>query len=194
MKNTRFFTLIEVLAAMAIIMILSLIGYGSYSYATNAAKTAGSAALMKNLEAGVESFYNKYGYYPQSTAGDKFNAVVVTIGDDNTVAKINFGVTELADSASDPIKKALFDAFAKAVDLENLKQNRDDTGRLTDAWGGVIYYAAPGMFKTGSFDLISAGPDGKFSSDDADTPVGITDVGKYRDGSGEHLCDDLFDF
>lgn len=193
MKNTRFFTLIEVLAAITIILILSLIGYGSYSYATNAAKTARSQALLKNFEAGVESFNGKRSYYPQSTDGT-FNAVVVTLGDDNTVAKINFGVTELEDSASDPIKKELFNSFAKAVDLESLKQNRDSDGRLTDAWGGVIYYRAPGVFQPGSFDLISAGPDGKFSSDNADTPVGITDVGKYRDGNGEHLCDDLFNF
>ena len=194
MKNTRFFTLIEVLAVMAIIAILGLIGFGSYSYATNAAKTARSEALLKNFEAGLVSFYSQRGYYPQSAAGGEFNAVTMTLGADNTVGTVDFGGTVLEDSDTDPIKKELFNSFAKAVDLEQFRQNRDNTGRLTDAWGGVIYYRAPGVFKTGSFDLISAGPDGKFSSDNADTPVGITDVSKYRDADGGHLCDDLFNF
>ena len=191
MKNTRFFTLIEVLAVMAIIAILSLLGYGSYTYATNAIKTARSQALLKNLESGLESFYNKRGYYPQSTVGS-FNAIVMTLGTDNTVSKINFGVTELDDDAADPVKKELFDSFAKGVDLENFKQNRDSSGRLTDAWGGVIYYRGPGVFKSGKYDLVSAGPDGTFSSDNADTPV--DDAAKYRNASGEPLCDDLFNF
>ena len=191
MKNMRFFTLIEVLAVMAIIAILSLIGYGSYTYATNAVKTSRSQVLLKNLESGLESFYNKRGYYPQSTAGS-FNAIVVTLGPDNTVGKINFGVTELDDNASDPVKKELFDSFAKGVDLETLKQNRDGDGKLTDAWGGVIYYRGPGVFKSGKYDLVSAGPDGTFSSDNAETPV--DDVTKYRNASGEPLCDDLFNF
>ena len=193
MKTMRFFTLIEVLAVITIIAILSLIGYGSYSYATNAVKTARSQALLKNLEVGLENFYNKRNYYPQSTAGG-FNAIVVKLGPDNTVGKINFGVTELDDNASDPVKKELFDSFAKVVDLETLKQNRDPDGKLTDAWGGVIYYRGPGVFKSGGYDLISAGPDGTFSSDNAATPVDITDVTKYRDTAGEHLCDDLFNF
>ena len=191
MKNLRFFTLIEVLAVMAIIAILSLIGYGSYTYTTNAVKTSRSQALLKNLESGLESFYGKRGYYPQSTAGS-FNAIVVTLGADNTVGKISFGVTELDDDASDPVKKELFDSFAKGVDLETLKQNRDGDGRLTDAWGGVIYYRAPGVFKSSKYDLISAGPDGTFSSDNAATPV--DDATKYRNAAGESICDDLFNF
>ena len=71
---------------------------------------------------------------------------------------------------------------------------RDVDGKLTDAWGVVIYYRAPGVFNPASYDLVSAGPDGKFSSDNADTPVNITDVSKYRNSAGEHICDDLFNF
>ena len=197
MKNLRFFTLVEVLAAMAIIVILSLIGYGTYSYATNAAKISGSEAFLKQLEAGLESFYIKNNYYPTSADG-KFNAVKIALGYDKTVSEIDFGGQKLVrttgGSAADRINNELFDSFAKAVDLEQLKQHASVTGELTDAWGGVIYYRAPGAFKTGSYDLVSAGPDGKFSGDNADTPVDVADVSKYRNLEGEHLCDDLFNF
>lgn len=193
MKNTRFFTLIEVLVVIVIIVILGLIGYGSYTYAKNAAKTARSEALFKNLQAGLESFYNKTSYYPSSTGGD-FNAIVITLGADKTVGKISFGVTEIEDNTSDPVKQALFDSFAKAVDLEQLRQCTSASGELTDAWGAPVYYRAPGVFNQTGYDLVAAGPDGKFSSGNADTPVGITDLGKFRNAAGEHLCDDLFNF
>ena len=191
MKNTRFFTLIEVLAAIAIIALLSIIGYGSYSYATNAAKNARTQALFKNPEAGLENLSGKVGYYPGS-AGGAFSPIVVTLGSDKTVNRISFGGTVIEDS-DDPVKKAQFDAFVKGVDLEQLKQNRDNNGRLIDAWGGVIAYRAPSTF-TGSYDLLSAGPDGTFSSDNASDPNTVTDLGKYHDADGNPLCDDLFNF
>ena len=199
MKNARFFTLIEILVTFAIIAILSLIGYGSYSYATNSVKTARSEALLKNLQSGLESFYNNHSYYPQSAADGKLNAVVVTLGTDNTVYKINFGVTELEDSPSDPVKKKQFNSFAKAVDLETLKQNRDSSGRLTDAWGVVIYYRAPGAINTTSFDLIAPGEDGGFGSGKVaappETPVVTGESGRtYIDKDNDWICDDIANF
>ncbi len=191
MKNARFFTLIEVLATMTIIAILSIIGYGSYSYATNAAKKARTETLFKNLEAGLENLSGKVGYYPGS-AGGEFSPIIVTLGDDKTVGRISFGGTIIEDG-DDPVKKAQFDAFAKGADLEQLKQSRDNAGRLIDAWGGVIAYRAPSTF-TGNYDLLSAGPDGTFSSDNATDPNTVTDDGKYPDASGVPLCDDLFNF
>ena len=143
MKNARFFTLIEVLATITIIAILGIVGYGSYSYATNAAKNARTEALFKNLEAGLENLSGKVGYYPGS--GGTFSPIVISLGSDKTVSRISFGGTVIEDNV-DPVKKAQFDAFVKGVDLEQLKQNRDNDGRLNDAWGGVIYYRAPSTF------------------------------------------------
>ena len=198
MKNTRFFTLIELLAAMVIITILSLLGFGVYSHVTDAAKTARAQAILTQLEAGLENFYEQHGYYPKSTAGDVFNPIVLTLGADNPVREIDFGgqtlVDPTGDTPADRIQKKLFESFAKAVDLESFKQNRAADGKLTDAWGGVIYYRAPGVFKSGKYDLISAGPDGTFSSDNASDPNTVTDLGKYHDADGNPLCDDLFNF
>lgn len=201
MKNIRFFTLIELLAAMVIITILSLLGFGVYSHVTDAAKTARAQALLTQLETGLENFYERNGYYPKSSAGGAFNPIVLTLGYDNTVREIDFGgqtlVDPTGDTPADRIQKKLFESFVKAVDLENFKQSRAADGKLTDAWGGVIYYRTPGIFKTGSFDLVSAGPDGKFSSENADDPTGLiqpADAAKFSDADGNPLCDDLFNF
>lgn len=198
MKNTRRFTLVELLAVMALIAILSALGFGVYSYAKGKARESASEALLKQIEAGLENFHTKNGYYPRS-AGGGFGTITFTFAADGTVESVNFGTETLTRVASpsskvDRMKNAKLESFTKAVDMEVLKSNLDSSGVLTDAWGGTIYYRSPGEFKRGSFDLISAGADGKFGSGNANDPKGITDLGKFRENAGDRVCDDVFNF
>ena len=199
MKNIRRFTLVELLAVMALIGILSALGFGVYSYAKGKARGSATEALLKQVEAGLENFRTKNGYYPRS-AGGGFGTITFTFASDGTVQSVNFGTETLTRQTGNSLthvqrmKNAKLESFTKAVDMQVLKNNLDGNGVLTDAWGGKIYYRSPGEFKRSSFDLISAGPDGKFGDGNADTPVGITDLGKFRDNSGEHVCDDVFSF
>lgn len=198
MKKVYRFTLVEILAVMALIAILSAIGFGVYSYAKGKAKESASEALLGQIAAGIESFNAKHHYYPRS--GGDFQPVKFTFGNsDGTLSKIDFGSEVLTLHTGSLTKKQrmeneLIESFAKAVDMEVIKNNLDKDGCLVDAWGGKIYYRSPGAFKTGSYDLVSAGPDGGFGSDGANTPTGITSLGKFRDSAGEKVCDDLFNF
>lgn len=200
MKKIRRFTLVELLAVMAIIAILSGIGFGAYTYANNKAKESSTEALMKQIEAGLESFHTKNGYYPVS--GGDFSVVTITTAADGTISGVNFGSSdsELTYNTSasltrkERMKNEMFETFTKALDLEVIKKHLDNSNRLEDAWGGKIYYCSPGKFNKGTFDLVSAGPDGEFSSDNAAAPTGITDLGKFREDDGTRLCDDLFNF
>jgi prepilin-type N-terminal cleavage/methylation domain-containing protein len=197
MKKIRRFTLIELLAVMAIIAILSGIGFGAYTFANNKAKESSTEALMKQIEAGLESFHTKNGYYPRSNSG--FSAITFTLASDGTVSAINFGSDELTKVSAPATRAArlnneLFESFAKPLDLEVIKKNLNDSRQLEDAWGGIIYYCAPGLLKRGSFDLISAGPDGTFGTGNAANMNGITDVALFRENDGTSLCDDLFNF
>ena len=197
MKKIRRFTLVELLAVMAIIAILSGIGFGAYTYANNKAKESSAEALLKQIEAGIESFHTRNSYYPAS--GSDFHVVTFTVDADGTVSGVNFGGTELTRNASptnrkERMKHEMFENFTKALDLEVIKKSLNADGELEDAWGGKIYYCAPGKLNKSSFDLISAGPDGEFSSDNAADPTGITELGKYREADGTRLCDDLFNF
>jgi len=207
MKKSYRFTLVELLAVMALISILSAIGFGVYSYAKNKSKESASEALLGQITAGLESFNAKHHRYPSS--GGSFQPVKFTFGNsDGTLSEIDFGGETLelqSISDSDPqakkkrMKNELFESFAKAVDMQTIKNNLtppDSNGvcELVDAWGGKIYYRSPGKFKTGSYDLISAGPDGGFGTGGASTPPnGDSDLSKFRD-SGEKVCDDLFNF
>ena len=175
MKNLRRFTLVELLAVVALIAILSAIGFGSYSYAMGKAKESSTRALLKQLEAGLESFHTKNGYYPPS---DGFNVLTIEFAADNTVQEIGFGGASgvkftYAPTPSDRkarLGNEMLESFTKAVDMEALRKHVNASGEIEDAWGGKIYYCAPGTFNKSSFDLVSPGPDGKFGSGSADSP------------------------
>ena len=210
MKRFHRFTLVEILAVMALIAILSSLGFGVYSYAKGKAQESATEALMKQIEAGLGSFYAKHHYYPSS--GGVFHEIKFTFGNaDGTLSEIDFGdastkLTYIASASSkaDRAKNELFESFAKAVDIETIKNNlgnvtRDTNGKITsgelvDTWGAKIYYRSPGTFKPGSYDLLSAGPDGVFGSDNAADPTAITDLKKFRNDAGEKVCDDVFNF
>lgn len=204
MKNIRRFTLVELLAVMALIAILSALGFGVYSYAKGKARESATEALLKQIEAGLESFHTKNGYYPRS-AGGTFGAIKITLATDGTVESVDFGTETLTRETGTSLtkaqrmKNAKLESFTKAVDMQVLKNNLKETAtanvyELTDAWGGTIYYRSPGEFKRGSFDLISAGADGKFGSGgNAEKPTG-TDVTIFRENAGDRVCDDVFNF
>lgn len=200
MKKIRRFTLVELLAVMAIIAILSGIGFGAYTYANNKAKESATESLMKQIEAGLESFHTKNGYYPSS--GGNYSAVTFTVETDGTVSGVNFGGTPALTRYATPsnrterMKNEIFESFTKALDLEVVKKHLNGSGELEDAWGGTIRYRAPGLFNTGSFDLISAGPDETFGNGNAANMTGFTgtDISKFRENDGTRLCDDLFNF
>ena len=205
MKKIHRFTLIELLAVIGLIAILGAIGFGVYSLSRNKAKESSTEALLKQLETGLEKL-KENSHYPQSASkddGSEFSVITVTFAADGTVSEIDFGDEKLIrQTASQPtkaqrMKQERFDAFVKAVNIQVLKSNCGKDGVLRDAWGGKIYYRAPSRFKKNSFDLLSAGPDGVFSSDGKSTPQmeqGYIKLDKFRETNGDKVCDDLFNF
>lgn len=197
MKTLRFrFTLVEVLAVVALISLLAAIGFGAYSYAMNASRESNTKALLKRIEAGLESCRTKYGYYPVSTS---FTEISITLKKDTSlVSAIQFGT----DVMSSDYEKE----FLRVVDEESLKKNMiktlnassgtdTDTEKsfeLEDGWGGKIYYRYPGQINRGGFDLIAPGADGRFGSGNATTPP--TARTSYYSTDNEKVCDDITNF
>ncbi len=192
MKTLRFrFTLVEVLAVVALISLLAAIGFGAYSYAMNASRESNSKALFKRIEAGLESCRTKFGYYPVSTS---FTEISITLKKDTSlVSAIQFGT----DVMSSDYEKE----FLRVVDEESLKKNMiktlnassgtEKSFELEDGWGGKIYYRYPGLINKGGYDLVSPGPDGKFGKNNKADPQ--SDRSDYY-SDNEKICDDITNF
>lgn len=196
MKNISRFTLVEVLAVMALIAILTAIGFGVYSYSKAKAKESSTEALLKQIDAGLTAFNTKAGYYPRS--GSDFSVIKFTFNADGTVKSVDFGGETLEKQTGGTkearMKNERLEAFTKSLDMEVLKNHLNANDELVDAWGGKIYYRSPGQFKKGGYDLLSGGPDGKFGKNNANDPNGISELNIFRETAGEHLCDDVFTF
>ena len=182
MKSERkSFSLVEILAAVAIVGILAAIGFGTYSYAMNSARESASKALLQRIAAAFDAAKVKEGYYP--TTGGSFVPIAVTIGSDGTVNTISINGAALSpEFQKEFVRVVEWDSFAKTV----------KNGTAEDAWGGTIYYCYPGKINLLGFDLIAPGADGKFGTAAAATPP--DSLSSYRDDDGEPLSDDLANF
>ena len=200
-KYCNKFTLVEILAVVALIGILTAIGFGAYTYAMNSAKESSTKALIKRLESGLESCRTKFGYFPASKKKNNddddekayvYLPIKITVGSDNIVTEIEIGSLK-----SDPRTKGEYgEAFMKVVDAESFKKYVKNN-ELQDGWGGTIYYKYPGTINKTGFDLVSAGADGKFGNDtvtDRSKPASDR-TGYYPSATAtEKDCDDITNF
>lgn len=190
MKTLRFrFTLVEVLAVVALVSLLAAIGFGAYSYAMNASRESNTKALLKRIEAGLESCRTKYGYYPASTS---FGMVKFKLDSSNRISDVEFNATSELNKTtlSDEMRKE----FLRVVEEESLKKGKTGDFVLEDSWGGAIYYRYPGQINKGGFDLIAPGADGKFANNsDRDDPPPTART-SYYSTDNEKICDDITNF
>ena len=189
------FTLIEILGVCALIAILGIIGFGSYTFAMNKSKESATQALLKQVEAGLANIKQECGYYP-STSG---NYVVLKFFAEEDESNSNYSNISVADKLAGKFKnfnndtvadKSIRKAFNKATDAETIAKYVENK-ELKDAFGNSIYYCFPGKINTTSYDLVSAGPDGHFGS--KTTTSGINDA-EFEKENGEAKYDDITNF
>ena len=185
-KTKKNFTLVELLCAVALVVILAGIGFSAYSYASHRGKEAATRSLITRLEAGLETLKTKHGFYP---ASNSYGNIQVNINATGLIDSITFGS---ATAITDP--RQLKD-FLAVVDGENLKKYvsaSSGTGTVTDAWGGNIQYQYPGVVNTVKFDIIAPGADEYFGKAGTSTSP-CSSLDDYKESS-EWACDDIANF
>ena len=187
MKRRFCFTLVEILVVTALVALLGAVGFAGYGYAMGAARRSATESLIKQIEAALENFKIKKGYYPSSSS---YMAVAFTVTG-GAITDVSFGGTALGTDASN--------IFIKPLDQEKLKKNLDGdvrvngTYNLVDSWGGQIRYRYPGLVNTTGFDLIAPGPDGQFGVTPAADPADPPSAATYKNGT-DWACDDIANF
>ena len=148
------FTLIEILAAVAILAILAGITTGIIGYVrakTSEARTLGTIEIIK---VALEQYKDKYGYYLPISKGNY----------------VKFRTDAVSDVAN-----ATKDNFNQFVDYNTFIKQGTAVGNayeIHDGYGkdSYIWYCYPGKVNKGSYDLGSLGADKKSGDGGADTP------------------------
>ena len=141
----RRFTLIELLAVMALILFLmGLVVAGIAAVQQRVARTQ-CRAFIKEVSLALDNYKKKVGYYPPPAT---FAASVKDYAP-LTVTKVD--TTDFTD---------FLPGFEKMVSEGTMQEVSTNCYKLCDSYGTQLYYQAPGIHNRTSFDLCSAGPDG----------------------------------
>jgi len=153
-KN-RYFTLIELLSVMAIIIILAGILIGGLGHASKKADVAKTISLMTQLEMALDDFNDQYGYYPRTYDGDTAEAKDVYFDvDGSNVLQLKLGGKDKTGISF--IKKGTKNRPLIEIGTE---------GFWEDAWENPFRYQYPGTNNSTSYDLWSNGLNENFDSD-----------------------------
>ncbi len=154
-------TVLEMLAVMAIILILIGVGIPAYESWRNRAKIAGAEAAMAKIGMALEMYKTDIGFYPQASGSDDLNDTS-TIVDQYLLSQFNVDGTAYGPYMKHP--------------EEEITNNR-----MVDPWGNCYrVYTAPGSLGSpnytlnrSTFYIYSFGPDGtEGTTDDNITSFG----------------------
>ena len=209
MKNVRRagFTLLELLAVIMIVAILSTVLITQLGGAEKAANTVATKTFMQTLEAIIGEYQREYGRYPpssftaeQGVPNDGENvgieAMVVTLfskgweAGGHEVEDNRFGNTDedlsgrsLTDFGNRKLLEIVDDWGNPIAYLNRLDYGTDNRAYVTITEENELVRSFPQAYKDPvkgryykhtSFQLISAGPDGIFNSDDYPSDDDIT--------------------
>ena len=150
----RSFTLLELMAAIGLIMVLAAITYGGITYASSRAQEAKTIATMEEFMSALEAFKQDYGFYPII---DKDNAKEVDLSADGWKLFMN-----------------------ETKNKKNRAYMEGDLGELLDGYGQAFWYKYPGTKNSAKYDLWSLGKDKYHGIKDKTKtrPGNIDDAGK----------------
>ena len=152
-KSRSRFTLVEIMAVMAVIALLMGAVLGIVDYVSRKNGEARTLAVVEMLRSGLEQYKEKYGFYPP-TIGRQTNGYV------------KFQLDKVDTGASAPDREKVANNFNQFIDYNHFTQSgkskkEDGVYYILDGFGGYIYYRCPGYVNKTAYDLGSLGSDDK---------------------------------
>ncbi|MFD0892343.1 type II secretion system protein GspG [Luteolibacter ambystomatis] len=170
MKNSnpagrRGFTLVEMLAVVAIIVILAALVVGGMKYATEKTNTNKAKIQVALLSSAIEQYKIDTGSYPasQNPTGENESAnlrkLLFLDGKDDTNKVKKIYLTELEETSK-----------------QGWITGTGDTAKITDPWGNEYRYRSGKAAANQDFDVWSVGKDGKTKEDEPKAKESIDDI------------------
>jgi len=158
--------MVEIMMVVAIIAAIAAIGVGIFNFSSYKIAETRTAGLINKLDAALSLLYTKYHMYPQPCTEKEEDVGFLVLGYNRS------GNTPLENlkkyGALKNFPDAYINDFIALTEFESLVNDFSENAqtsncvRIVDAWGRPLFYRAPGNVRTRSFDLCSAGLDGKF--------------------------------
>ncbi len=158
----RSFTLLELMAAIGLIMVLAAITYGGITYASARAQEAKTIATMEDFMTALEAFKQDYGFYPII---DKSEAKQVDLSQEGW--------------------KLFMNEKSGVTNKKNRAYMEGDLGELLDGYGQAFWYKYPGTKNSAKYDLWSTGKD-KYHGDKKKN--GSNDKDKAGANESDDIC------
>ena len=177
----NYFTLLELLTSMAILIILAGLILGSFGFATRIAKKRTTKAQITAIEVALDQYKSEWGFYPESYDYDRNSdgfpdAIELNEKWWDSLGSVPYWIDSDGDgdidSSDTPIEKEL-------IDNHELGLTEDTTYKYVDVYGNPFYYqssSSSNMMNPEKFDLWSTGPDG-MHGDGGNTPADAQSVG-----------------
>lgn len=180
-RKSRGFTIVELLTVVAVIVILSAITVGAMGWVQRKAAVEKTRAQMALLENGLERYYADVGSYPQPSAGRDYTGLVIYkvlfqdgVGPDGILNTDDDGEGGGLDGRPDsrqgggrlkPYVSEL-DPTINSMKMVTPSGRGAKPEQMVDAWGTPFRYRTGRRAMNPDFDLYSAGPDGRWSTED----------------------------
>ena len=147
-KDTRRFTLMELLMVMAIMSVLTGLIIGVSTFVARRGAFAKTMSALKQMEIALDEYRHDWGFFP------------VQQGSTSAALEVDWDETGFSDDQG-------------RMYLETYKVDSDDdrNNPYRDAWGQPFYYQCPGTNNPEAYDLWSTGRDKDHGEDTNGNPA-----------------------
>ena len=172
-RPIRGFTLLELLAVMAIILILAGLIVGAAGHVWRKSQEKGTEAVISILATALEKFNADHGVYPNKDGS--YGSIPAHIPNTETAYDIRNLYYRLRNSGC--LKQRIDSRYlTKVTSPPDTLRGDDSDCVVNDAWGNPIVYRLPRDAADGHFDLWSMGLDGQDSRPAKTSTIDPTDV------------------
>ena len=148
-----YYTLLEILIVVSIVAVLAATGLGVTSFVRNKIAETQTETTIKLVEMAFQKFHQQNGAYPVSAESPFLAIDLGSCGSVDAFQKLWIGGFNDITLPSNSTSKAGLKIRGIRLEYTGGKYY------ILDGWNRRIFYLNPGVFNSGSYDLISFGAD-----------------------------------